>query len=89
MFFGKINRQAAKLLEMPADTALGLPKIVINGREELFCGGFGGIRLYTEAEVRFVSGGGITAVRGSRLTVKSVDENEITISGDISAVEFI
>lgn len=89
MFLKKINTKVAKLLDMPSDSADNRPKLTMNGREEFFCGGCKGIRLYTESEIRFVAEGEVISVRGCGLSIKSIDEDEIILSGKISTVDFI
>ena len=89
MLSEKIEAKTAEALDMPKDTALNLSKIVLNGREEMFCGGYKGIRLYTEKEIRFAAAGNIITVTGEGLMIKCIEEDEIRISGKIKSVEFI
>lgn len=85
----KIGKKTAKLLEMPTDSVIDISKITINGTEELSCGGYKGIRLYTSTQIRFTAADTTVNIFGNDLIIKCISEDEITVSGKINSVEFI
>ena len=89
MLTEQINKKTAEILQMPKDSASDIPKMIVTGREQLYCCGCKGIRLYTDTQIRFAASGGIISISGSNLMIKSIDEDEITISGKINMIEFI
>lgn len=89
MLLKKIEKKTAEILEMPKDTALDLPKIILTGNEELYCGGYKGIRLFSENEIRFSVAHAVVTVIGEKLSIKSIEAEEITVIGKIKSVEFI
>lgn len=74
---------------MPKDVCMNLPKLVLNGDVECFCSGCTAINKYTSEEIKLSAGGRVICIKGSRLLIKSIDEEEVTIAGKISAVELI
>lgn len=89
MQIDKIKRKTVKMLEIPTDTAFELPKTILNGKEELYCEGYKGIRLLSENKIRFSVKNAIITVLGEGLCVKSIDGEDIMITGVIHSVEFV
>lgn len=88
MLTDKLGKFAAEVLDAPKDVVMNLPKIVINGDSEVFCGAYKGLFEYTETGIKLSSAGRAVMVRGEKLMIKSIENEEIIICGKIKAVEF-
>jgi sporulation protein YqfC len=74
------------LMELPKDVILNVPKVVILGNIQVLIENHSGIIEYTLESVKVNSPIGIIEVKGSRLAIKSIVEEEIIIDGTIDAV---
>ncbi len=89
MLKDKIKKAAIDVADIPKEVATSLPKLVIMGNEELFCGGYKIIREYSENEVRLSTGRQIISIKGEDLNIKSIENEEIVVHGKIDMVELI
>lgn len=83
----KIAQTITERLDLPADAALNMSKIVITGRSEVFVENYKGIAEYTSERVRLGTLSGIICITGSDIELKSIGVDEITISGRIKNIE--
>ena len=89
MLFGRLAEKTAEILAVPKEIALDLPRIVMTGDREFYCSGYRGLNDFSEEEVRLVSEKGIISVMGKGLVIKSIENEEIIISGTVLAVNFM
>ena len=79
----------AELFDLPADVVAGLCHVELLGDRQLFLEGHGGILSYGTEQIDLNAGALILRVRGSGLTLRSMTDAEIRISGRIDAVEYV
>lgn len=79
----------AELFDLPADVVAGLCHVELLGDRQLFLEGHGGILSYGTEQIDINAGALILRVRGSGLTLRSMTDAEIRISGRIDAVEYV
>lgn len=81
--------KTASLLDLPADAFAGLTHIEIIGSKELLIENHKGILEYNDNEVKLNGGKTVIRITGMRLTVASMNENELRMVGQIESVSFI
>ena len=79
----------AELFDLPAAVGAGLCHVELLGDRQLFLEGHGGILSYGTEQIDINAGALILRVRGSGLTLRSMTDAEIRISGRIDAVEYV
>lgn len=89
MLSEKLGKFAAAALDAPKDVVMTLPKIVLNGDMEAFCGAYKGLLEYTETGIKLLAGGKTVLVTGEKLVIKTIENEEIIICGRIKGVEFL
>lgn len=85
----KIRETISDALEMPKDTFLDLPKIILTGSCEVYVENYKGIIEYTDELIRLNTGMRLLKITGKALKIVSIGADDITIGGEIDAVEFI
>ena len=89
MLSEKLGKFAANVLDAPEDVVMNMPKIVLNGDIEVFCGAYKGLLEYSDTGIKLSAGGKTIFVSGRELMIKSIENEEIIISGRIKGVEFL
>lgn len=89
MMFGKLGKRVAEALDIPKEVYLNLPRIIMTGNTELYLCGYKALNDYSEKEIRLISHDGVIAVAGENLVIKSIENEEIIISGSIISVNFM
>lgn len=79
----------AELFDLPPDTAAGLSHMELLGDRQLFLEGHAGILAYGEQQIDVSVGGGVVRVRGMKLELRSMTDDELCLRGRIDAVEFL
>jgi sporulation protein YqfC len=84
----KIRETISNALELPKDIMLDVAKVTLIGSNNIAVENHKGILEYNEDQIRVNTGCGILTINGSRLNIKSILQEEITITGDISSVSY-
>ena len=79
--------RASQALELPGDALGGLPRIELMGDRELRMFRHRGILAYGEQEIHISGGKLILKVRGEGLELRSMNADELLITGQIRALE--
>jgi sporulation protein YqfC len=80
--------RAADLMDLPADTVAGMPRIEIIGCRQFFLSNHKGVMEY-EADCIAINGGRvIVRVRGEGMEIKSMSAGDMLIEGTIFGIEF-
>ena len=81
--------RAAELFDLPADIVAGLCHLELLGDRQLFLEGHGGILPYGPEQIDVSAGALILRVSGEELTLCSMTDAEVRISGRIDKVEYV
>ena len=81
--------RAAEFFDLPADIVAGLCHLEMLGDRQLFLEGHGGILSFGTEQIDVNAGPLILRVRGQDLTLRSMTDAEVRISGRIDAVEYV
>ncbi len=81
--------KAADVLDLPQEVVAGAPRVTVTGCRRVLIENHRGIILYGEEEIR-VGGGRVEIVIGGRgLTLRSMSDSEMLVTGEISEVGFL
>lgn len=81
--------RASRMFDLPADAVAGLPRVEVVGDGELRMAPHRGILAYGPEEIHISGGGLVVLVRGSGLELRAMTPEELLITGEIRAVEFV
>lgn len=84
----KIKETLSNALELPKDIMLDVAKVILIGSNNISVENHKGILEYNEDQIRVNTSSGILTINGSKLNIKSILQEEITITGDISSVSY-
>mgnify|MGYP000847448205 FL=1 len=87
--FNNLKEELSEALELPKEIVLDLPKISLIGKIQLIIENHKGIIEYTPMQIRIGSNSGIIKIQGKNLYIKTIVKEEIIITGEIDAFEFI
>ncbi|MDF2839247.1 MAG: yqfC [Clostridia bacterium] len=84
----KIKETLSNALELPKDIILDVARVTMIGSNHVIVENHKGILEYNEDQIRVNTGSGILIVIGSKLNIKSILQEEITITGEIDSVGY-
>lgn len=84
----KIKETISNALELPKDIVLDVAKVTLIGSNNVTVENHKGILEYNEDQIRINTGSGVLVINGSRLSIKSVLQEEITITGEVHCISF-
>ena len=84
----EIMLHVAELFDLPGDLAAGLAHMELLGNREFFMERHGGILSYSEDEIVLSAGKLTVAVKGKKLYLIAMTEQEIRIGGMITDISF-
>ena len=85
----RVMTRAAEFFDLPADIVAGLCHLEMIGDRQLFLEGHGGILSYGTEQIDINAGALLLRVRGEGLTLCSMTDAEVRISGRIDKVEYV
>lgn len=85
----KLRETISDALELPKDTFLNLPRIILTGSREVYIENYKGIIEYTDTLMRLNTGARLLKITGTGLGIVSIGADDITVGGEISSVEFV
>jgi len=85
----KIGRTISNILELPEDTLLGLPRITMQGTDNILIENHRGIIEYTNNKIIANTCLKPIVVCGKRLIIKNIGKDNIYIEGYIRSFEFL
>jgi sporulation protein YqfC len=85
----KIKESLSNALELPRDIILDVAKVTLVGSSNITVENHKGILEYNEDQIRVNTGSGILVIFGSKLNIKSILQEEITITGTINSVSYV
>jgi len=84
----KIREKISNTFELPKDIILDVSKVIVIGTEQITVENHKGIVEYSEELIRINTGSGIMKLSGRKLAIKTILQEEITITGEITGIEF-
>lgn len=84
----KIKESLSNALELPKDIVLDVAKVTMTGCNNVTVENHKGILEYNEDQIRVNTSSGILTISGSKLNIKSILQEEITITGEINCVSY-
>ncbi|SHE30500.1 sporulation protein YqfC [Caldanaerobius fijiensis DSM 17918] len=85
----RVKKAFADMLDYPKDVILDMPRITMIGDIELVIDNHKGIIEYKSDIIRLNSGCGVVRITGKNLTIKEIQPEEIYITGNITAIDFM
>lgn len=80
-------QRIAKMLELPSDVVLNLPKTTVIGGVQVFVENHAGLLSYEPGEIRVRTVQGEIVITGSGLKIGSILPRELIVDGRISHVQ--
>mgnify|MGYP001101449528 CR=1 FL=1 len=84
----KVKGKISDALELPKDITLDMPKLTIVGLESITIENHKGIIDYCESKVSINTVCGILVINGCNLIIKSIVQEEIIVTGQLSGISF-
>lgn len=84
----KFRENISDIFDLPKDTFVDLPKIILTGNREIYVENYRGILEYTDSIIRLNIGANALKVCGEELDIRAIGEEDITLNGTISSIEF-
>jgi len=84
----KLKEKLSNTFELPKDIVLDVSKIIIIGSGQITVENHKGIVEYSEELIRLNTGNSIMKLCGRNLTIKTIIQEEITITGEITRIDF-
>lgn len=82
----QLVRRAVQAAGIPEDVALGMPRLVLNGNSRMLVENHRGIVEYSQDRLRIRTALGMLIVEGEALTLASMGEQDLMVSGTIHQV---
>ncbi|MGB7606036.1 MAG: sporulation protein YqfC [Lutisporaceae bacterium] len=84
----KIKETISNALELPKDIVLDVAKITLIGSNNVTVENHKGIVEYNEDQIRINTGSGVLTINGLKLNIKSILQEEITITGEVQCISY-
>jgi sporulation protein YqfC len=81
--------KAARKMDIPADLAASVPKIIIHGYREVYVENHQGLLEYGDREVHINGGEAVLKLSGEGFHIRAMTAAELRLEGLIFKVEFI
>lgn len=85
----RLGTKLAEFLELPLDTVIELPKMVVSGNQQLVIENHRGLIEYERSVIRVGTKLGEIKITGSELALISVLKEELVIAGKIGQIEMV
>ncbi|WP_282941472.1 sporulation protein YqfC [Paenibacillus sp. RC67] len=85
----KFNQFTAKLLDLPQDVILDLPRMTLIGNMQLYIENHRGVLHFSNELMKLALNKGSLEVRGKQLVIRAIFSEEVFIEGVIEDVKFI
>jgi sporulation protein YqfC len=83
-----IKDKLAGALSLPTEVVLNLPVVIWTGRNEANIENYKGILEYSDTRVRVNTRAGLLVIEGTRLHLKQITAENITVTGDINSINY-
>jgi sporulation protein YqfC len=84
----KLKRNTLKVLDLPSDVILDLPRLTMIGFVQLYIENHRGVLLFNDKELRLLLKKGHLIVRGEELVIRAILTDELLLEGSIHLVQY-
>ncbi len=84
-----LKRKAIKILDLPNDVILDLPRLTMVGFLQLYIENHRGVLLFTDQELRLLLKKGQLIIRGKHLVIRTLLAEELFLEGNIREIQII
>lgn len=85
----RLRHRLAEALDLPKDVVLDLPRVIAVGHLQVLVDNHRGLLEYSPVRVVIALASGRLAVTGEDLRIGTVSAEEVTVTGEIRAIEFL
>lgn len=85
----RFNQFTAKLLDLPQDVVMDLPRITMIGNMQLYIENHRGVLHFSSDHLRLALAKGSLEVRGKQLVIRAILSEEVFIEGVIEDIKII
>lgn len=85
----QLRKFAAKMLDLPADVTMEMPRITMIGQIHLYIENHRGVLMFNDKELRLLLSKGQLLVTGEKLVIRAILSEEVLIEGKVDGVQFI
>ncbi len=85
---GKVRNRIGKVLEVPEEVSLKVPKLTILKFQEVLIENYKGILEYQDFFVRIQTYIGIVNINGFKLTLEEMTVDDVIVKGQIESIDF-
>ena len=86
--FGDVLDKAADVFDLPAEVIAGVPRVTVTGCRRIFIENHKGILEYAEDAITINGGRTVIKIKGDGLGLRSMNDSELLIIGNVYAMEF-
>lgn len=84
----KLRRWTARLLDLPEDVVLDLPRVTLIGRMRLMVENHTGVLHFSSRRLRLSTVRGALEIDGRDLVIRTIGAAEVIVEGEIDGVRF-
>ena len=84
-----VGERTAQLLDLPADSIGGLPRLELTGDRELYLEKYRGVLAYGKEAIHVDGGQWVLQITGRSLEIKAMREGELRITGWVDRLELL
>ena len=84
-----LRKFASKMLDLPADVTMEMPRITMIGQIHMYIENHRGVLLFNDKELRLLLTKGQLLVKGEKLVIRAILSEEVLIEGKVDGVQFI
>ncbi len=81
--------RAAAIMDLPADTVAGLPRVEIIGLRQCYVSQHKGLLVYEDDLISVNGGRAAIKLHGSGLVIRAMDAGSLLVEGQLQSVEFV
>jgi len=85
----KIRKWAVHALDLPEDSLLGVPRMILTGDHRLTVENHRGVDLFADGQLRLKLEDGKLDIAGEHLVIRRIGRDEVQIEGTIRRIQFL
>lgn len=85
----QFNAWTAKLLDVPQDVTLDLPRLTMIGNMQLYIENHRGVLHFSSDSLKLALGKGSLEVSGKDLTIRAILTEEVLVEGNIHDIKYL